>query len=144
MNDPMVAQKLQEFPLNRAATRLLKMAGKPVLTNRFPLSQAVLVGLQHWNPRGDRSSQALLRLVKVGEAETPEQFAETLRPFMDPLAWDQKQAVEMEGYPPYSPTSLDSYLPRNLRAEAGKCHNLTELLNILEGQETETMGSTWR
>lgn len=132
---------LMEHPLNKAAVRLLKMQGVPVSSRTAPLSQAVLEGLNHWNPRGRRDSQVLSRLAALGEAENPAQFAQALRPFMNPLAWDPKQA-EREGLPPYGPESLDQFTPTNLAAEAGKCKNLSELLNILEGQESKTFEMT--
>lgn len=138
MRDPNpTPASLLEHPLNRAALRLLKLEGKPVVKGKFPLSEAILEELMSWNPRGNRGLQVLPRLARLGEAETPEQFAEALRPFMGPLAWDPRQA-ETEGYPPYGPETLEHYTPSHLSAEAGKCHSLMELLNLLEGQEAKT------
>lgn len=140
MSDPMPtasAPDLMEHPLNRAALRLLKMVGQSVPKGRIPLPEAILEGLQFWTPRGNRGSQVLLRLARLGEAETPTQFAEALRPFMGPLAWNPKEA-EASGLEPYGPTNLEEYTPSNLSAEAGKCKSLQELLNVLEGQEAKT------
>ena len=130
-------QSMLDLPLNRAATRLLKMRGISVFLGTMPLSQAVAEGLNHWNPRGKRETQAASRLAKLAEAGTPAQFAEAIRPFMNPLAWDPKQA-EREGLPPYSPETLGQFTPTNMDREAGKCKTLAELLNILEGQEAKT------
>ena len=129
--------ELLEHPLNKAAARLLKLQGIGVSSRTMPLSQAILEEILHWNGPLSHSVRASQRLVRLGDAETPEQFVEALRPFMGPLAWDPKQA-ETEGLSPFGLESLDQYTPTNLAAEAGKCHNLSELLNILAGQEENT------
>jgi hypothetical protein len=132
---------LLDNPLNRAGARLLALQGVKVHSGSLPLSQAVAEGLTHWNPRGNRGAQVLSRLAALAEAENPKRFAEAIRPFMSPLAWDPKQA-EKEGLPPYSPETLEQYMPQDLAAEAGKCRDLHQLLSILEGQEAKTYEMT--
>jgi hypothetical protein len=132
---------LLELPLNRAATRLLKLLRIPVHSGIMPLSQAILEGLQGWNGSLAHDPGIRQRLLQVGEAETPEQFAQRLQPFLT-YPEEMRDLTENLGCDPYSPETLAIYTPKDLAREAGKCKTLQELLNILAGSYhriTETL-----
>jgi hypothetical protein len=130
-------QRLLRHPLNLAAARLLNLQGGVVFAGTLPLSQAVIEGLQHWDPKGDRGPQTLFFLAELGEAKTPEKFVEALQPFMCPLAWKPERAKTM-GLLPYGMKSLEQYTPTRLMVEARRCHGLPELMDLLERQEAWT------
>lgn len=129
------SRRLLRNPLNQVATRLLKSHGIVVFARTLPLSQAILEGLNHWEPKGEHGPQTFHFLANLGEAETPQEFVDSLLPFICPLAWDQDQAKRL-GLLPYGQRSLDQYTPARLVVEAGECRDFSELLDLLERQST--------
>ena len=96
MNSATGTSPLHNFCLNRVASRLLDLKEIPVSSGTPSLSQGILDEILHWNGPKSHDSRVWGRLIRLGEAEDAVQFANALRPFLGPLAWDSEQA-ELEG-----------------------------------------------
>jgi hypothetical protein len=124
--------------LNLSAERLLRKAGESVDPGKFPLGEAFLVGFsQGWRPNKsqDPSDRVLLRMSKLGDANSPQLFLQSLLPFLG--SPERLADLEAQGLPRLSLESLDQYVPQNLEDAVKLCRSLPELLNTLELQEWE-------
>ena len=137
MNELSQPDQIENYSLNRAARRLLVGERKAVFKGRFPLSEMILERLLFWNGPWSHEARIQQRLVRLGEAETPAQFAEALRPFLGSRAWDPAQA-EMDGLPVFDSEHLYAYTPQDLEEEVEACETSDDLLDVLAGQEAWT------